>query len=87
MIRKPAILLLDEATSALDTQSEQVVQDALDKAQVGRTCIVIAHRLSTIENSNKISFVKDGEVVEEGTHQEMMNNKSFYYSLQSHHEL
>ena len=54
-------MLLDEATSALDTQSEQVVQDALDKAQHGRTCIVIAHRLSTIQNSDKISVVKDGK--------------------------
>ena len=57
------ILLLDEATSALDTQSEQVVQDALDKAQHGRTCIVIAHRLSTIQNSDKISVVKDGKML------------------------
>jgi ATP-binding cassette, subfamily B (MDR/TAP), member 1 len=52
---------LDEATSALDSQSEQVVQDALEKAKLGRTCIVIAHRLSTIQNSNKISVVKDGK--------------------------
>ena len=56
-------MLLDEATSALDSQSEQVVQDALDKAKLGRTCIVIAHRLSTIQNSNKISVVKDGKKV------------------------
>ncbi len=83
MIRKPVILLLDEATSALDTQSEQVVQDALDKAQLGRTCIVIAHRLSTIEGSNKITVVRDGAVSEEGTHNELMANKGFYFTLQT----
>lgn len=83
LIRKPVVLLLDEATSALDTTSEQIVQDALDRAQLGRTCIVIAHRLSTIENSHKISYFKDGNVVEEGTHQNLMNNKNYYYKLQS----
>nr|UOU03321.1 ATP-binding cassette subfamily B1-like 1 [Brachionus rubens] len=83
LIRNPRILLLDEATSALDNQSEHVVQDALDKAQVGRTCIVIAHRLSTIQNSNKISVVKDGIVLEEGTHSELIENKKFYYELQN----
>ena len=83
LIRKPKILLLDEATSALDTQSEFVVQDALDKAQKGRTCIVIAHRLSTIENSHKICVVKSGAVVESGTHSELMNLKNLYYKLQN----
>ncbi len=82
MIRKPHILLLDEATSALDNQSEQIVQDALDKALVGRTCIVIAHRLSTIQNANKITVVKDGQVSEEGSHNQLMENKNFYYMLQ-----
>ena len=82
MIRKPNILLLDEATSALDNQSEQIVQDTLDKALVGRTCIVIAHRLSTIHNSNKITVIKDGEVLEEGTHAQLIDNKQFYYMLQ-----
>ena len=62
LIRKPVVLLLDEATSALDTQSEQVVQDALDRAEHGRTCIVIAHRLSTIQNSHKITVVKEGNL-------------------------
>ncbi|CAF1143133.1 unnamed protein product, partial [Brachionus calyciflorus] len=83
LIRKPKILLLDEATSALDTQSESIVQDALDKAQVGRTCLVIAHRLSTIENSDKITVVKNGVVLEEGTHEYLMLKKNFYYKLQS----
>jgi ATP-binding cassette subfamily B (MDR/TAP) protein 1 len=83
LIRKPRILLLDEATSALDNESEQIVQDALDKAQQGRTSIVIAHRLSTIQNSDKITVVKDGQVFEEGTHDHLMNRKSFYYKLQS----
>jgi ATP-binding cassette subfamily B (MDR/TAP) protein 1 len=83
LIRKPQILLLDEATSALDNQSEKVVQDALDKAKEGRTCIVIAHRLSTIENANKITVVKDGVIIEEGTHRELMDREQFYYNLQN----
>ena len=83
MIRKPKILLLDEATSALDTQSEQVVQEALENAQKGRTCIVIAHRLSTIQDANKITVVKNGAVVEEGTHENLMQNKNIYFKLQT----
>jgi ATP-binding cassette subfamily B (MDR/TAP) protein 1 len=76
-------LLLDEATSALDSQSEQVVQDALDKAQIGRTCICIAHRLSTIQNAPKISVFKNGRVIEEGRHDVLMNFKNVYYKLQT----
>lgn len=57
---------MDEATSALDSQSEHIVQEALDRAQIGRTCVCIAHRLSTIEKSAKISVFKDGRVIEEG---------------------
>ncbi len=83
MIRKPQILLLDEATSALDNQSEQIVQDALDRAQAGRTSIIIAHRLTTIQNSDMISVIKDGQVLEEGTHSQLMNNKNFYFKLQT----
>ncbi len=82
-MRNPKILLLDEATSALDTQSEQVVQSALDKAQKGRTCLVIAHRLSTIESSDKICVVKDGNVVESGTHSELMALNGYYFVLQN----
>ena len=82
LIRKPKILLLDEATSALDTQSEEIVQDALDKAQKGRTSICIAHRLSTIQNAPKITVFKDGKVLEEGPHVVLMANKNLYYKLQ-----
>lgn len=67
IIKAPRILLLDEATSALDTESERVVQEALDKASVGRTTIIIAHRLSTICNADLIAVVQDGEVKETGS--------------------
>ncbi|CAG8596819.1 14634_t:CDS:2, partial [Gigaspora rosea] len=81
IIKDPKILLLDEATSALDTQSEGIVQNALDKASKGRTTIVIAHRLSTIRNATKIIVMNKGVIVESGTHLELMNKKSFYSKL------
>ncbi len=81
LIANPKILLLDEATSALDSQSESIVQEALDRARSGRTTIVIAHRLSTIQNADKIAVMEKGCVVEVGTHSELMNNKRLYFDL------
>ena len=83
MIRKPQILLLDEATSALDSISEQQVQEAIDNVALHTTVVLIAHRLSTIQNADKIIVLEDGEVVEEGSHQELVQKKDFYYKLYS----
>ncbi|XP_059135782.1 ATP-binding cassette sub-family B member 5 isoform X1 [Peromyscus eremicus] len=81
LVRNPKILILDEATSALDTESELVVQTALEKASKGRTTIVVAHRLSTIRGADTIVTMKDGMVAEKGTHAELMAKQGLYYSL------
>ncbi|XP_037800229.1 ATP-dependent translocase ABCB1-like [Penaeus monodon] len=81
LIRQPKILLLDEATSALDTQSEAVVQQALDKVRKGRTTVVVAHRLSTIKPANKIVVFNKGKIEEVGTHNELMKLQGLYYNL------
>ena len=75
------ILILDEATSSLDSKSEKLVQNAIDKLMVDKTSIVIAHRLSTIQNADKIIVLEKGEIVEEGSHEELLKNNSFYKKL------
>ncbi len=82
VLKDPSILILDEATSSLDSESESLVQEALDKLMVGRTSIVIAHRLATIRNADKIVVLQDGRVQETGTHQQLiLNDKGFYHKL------
>ncbi|HRG59583.1 MAG TPA: ABC transporter transmembrane domain-containing protein [Bacteroidia bacterium] len=91
VLKDPAILILDEATSSLDSESERVVQEALDKLMVGRTSFVIAHRLSTIRKANKIVVIDKGTVVETGTHEQLMNIEGGLYQslnkLQMQHQL
>ena len=77
----PKILILDEATSSIDTETEQLIQSAIEKLLVGRTAIVIAHRLSTIQNSNKIIVLHKGEIREVGNHQELLAKRGIYYKL------
>lgn len=83
ILKNPRILLLDEATSALDGLSESLVQEALERVMVGRTCVVVAHRLSTIQKADAIAVIKNGKVVEEGTHSSLLalGDGGFYYSL------
>ena len=79
ILRDPAILILDEATSALDSESEVAVQDALNKLMKGRTSVVIAHRLSTIKKANSIVVMNNGEIAEQGTHEELVNIENGVY--------
>jgi subfamily B ATP-binding cassette protein MsbA len=84
------ILILDEATSALDTESERLIQDALDRLQQNRTSIVVAHRLSTIENADTILVIEAGEIIEQGTHQSLLSQNGAYsqlYNMQFSEEL
>lgn len=81
LLYDPAILVLDEATSSVDTESEQLIQHAIDQLIVGRTSIVIAHRLSTIQKANKIMVLDKGEIKEIGSHDDLMKRRGFYYQL------
>ncbi len=81
VLKNPPIMILDEATSALDTESEKLVQDALEKIMQNRTSIVIAHRLSTIQNADLILVMKKGKIIEQGKHEELITKKGEYYKL------
>ena len=81
LISNPRILILDEATSSIDTGTEQLVQDGIRTLMKGRTSFIIAHRLSTIRNCTKIMFISDGQIIESGTHEELMEMKGRYYEL------
>ena len=78
---KPSVLILDEATANIDTETESLIQDALGKMMEGRTTIMVAHRLSTIQNADNIIVMHKGRIVEEGTHQELLEKGGIYYKL------
>jgi ABC-type multidrug transport system fused ATPase/permease subunit len=79
VLKNPKILILDEATSSLDSESERLVQEALDKLMKGRTSVVIAHRLATIRNADKIIVLENGTIIEQGTHNELLANTNGLY--------
>lgn len=81
VLKNPPIMILDEATSALDTESEKLVQDALEKMMQNRTSVVIAHRLSTIQKADMIVVMKKGKIVEQGTHEELISKSGTYKKL------
>jgi ATP-binding cassette, subfamily B, bacterial MsbA len=81
VLKNPPILILDEATSSLDTESEKLVQDAIDSIMKHRTCIIIAHRLSTVKNADKIIVLDKGAIIEEGSHDDLIAKKGQYYKL------
>ena len=81
MLTNPNIVLLDEATSNVDTRTERLINDSFDEMMNKKTSIVIAHRLSTIKNADIILVIKDGNIIEKGNHEELINKKGFYYSM------
>jgi ATP-binding cassette subfamily B protein len=82
-LKNPPILILDEATSALDSVTEARIQSAFDELARGRTTLIIAHRLSTIRKADLILVVKDGKIVEQGKHEELLRRKGYYHDLYS----
>ena len=80
ILKDPSILILDEATSSLDAESESLVQEALDELMKGRTTIIIAHRLATIRKVDRIYVLSDGEIVEQGTHLDLLSREDGFYA-------
>ena len=87
ILKNPPILILDEATSALDTESEKLVQDALEKLMKSRTTIAIAHRLSTIRNADEIYVLHEGRIIENGTHDDLISQAGYYKKLHDMQQL
>ena len=81
MLANPPMLILDEATSSIDTRTEKQIQSAFDKMMKDKTSFIVAHRLSTIQKADKIIAMKDGHIIEQGTHHELLKQKGFYYHL------
>jgi ATP-binding cassette subfamily B protein len=81
MLPESVILILDEATSNVDTRTEALISDAMTSLMTGKTCFVIAHRLSTVQNADTILVVKDGDIVESGKHEELLDKNGFYAEL------
>ena len=81
ILADPRILVLDEATSSIDTMTEQLIQNAIGEVTTGRTSFVVAHRLSTIRSADIILVVREGKIIERGSHRELMKNRGYYYNL------
>ena len=81
MLSDPRILILDEATSSIDTNTERLVQEGIASLLKGRTSFIVAHRLSTIKNCDRIMYIEAGQIVEQGSHSELMAKKGQYYKL------
>ena len=81
MLCLPPMLILDEATSSIDTRTEVKIQDAFSKMMEGRTTFIVAHRLSTIKEADVIPVMKDGKIIEQGNHEELLEKRGFYYKL------